>query len=46
MAGNFAKRRKIREFSINYIIIEKNEIKDCKVRFCLFLKGGKQNLFS
>ena len=42
MAGNFAKRRKIREFSFNHINFKKEK---CEVRFWIFFPWKKQNHF-
>jgi len=41
MAGNFAKRRKIRKFSFNYIIFEKENLS----LFLPFFSRKKQNHF-
>jgi len=45
MAGNFAKRRKIRDFSFIYSIFEKEKLRSPYWPFLFFFSKKKQNYF-
>jgi len=46
MAGNFAERRKIRQFSFNYVILEKEKLRSPFLPFSFFKEKTKSFLLT